>query len=41
VTGVLDDDELGTGPGPGEFPRGIGAAAEVVAAVNQDTGKAG
>src|SRR5205809_534563 len=41
VAGVLDDNELGTGPGAGEFPRGAGAAAEVVAAVDQDAGNAG
>src|SRR6266567_8310942 len=41
VAGVFDDDELGAGPGAGELPRGAGAAAEVVAAVDQDAGDAG
>src|ERR1700721_624242 len=41
VAGVFDDDEPGAGPGTGELPRGAGAAAEVVAAVNQNTGDAG
>src|SRR5215469_7402674 len=41
VAGVFDDDELGTGPGAGELPRGAGATAEVVATVDQDAGDAG
>src|SRR5450756_2837825 len=41
VAGVFDDDELGAGPGAGELPRGAGAAAEVVAAVDQNAGDAG
>jgi hypothetical protein len=41
VAGVFDDDELGAGPGAGELPRGVGAAAEVVAAVDQDAGDGG
>ncbi len=41
VAGVFDDDELGTGPGAGELPRGAGAAAVVIAAVDQDAGDSG
>jgi len=41
MAGVFDDDELGTGPGAGELPRGAGATAEVVTTVDQDAGDAG
>src|SRR5689334_22069028 len=41
MAGVFDDDEFRAGPGVGELPRGAGAAAEVVAAVDQDPGDAG
>jgi len=41
AAGVFGDDELGAGPGAGEFPRGAGAAAGVVAAVDQHAGDRG